>query len=393
MKILNIAVNGVYTDGFSYHENLLPKYHKKNGHEVWILTSEYEFNSEGEPQKTLGKMEYTDENGVKIKRLHIKHDKGIEAKLKRFEGFYPAIESIEPDVIFCHLFQFLDAIEVAKYIRLHPNVKLFVDSHADYSNSAHTWLSKHVLHGIIWRYCAHKLLKYAECFYGVLPARVDFLRERYNIPSKKTQLLKMGADDDLVEKNEESSIKNIVRKEYGIVDDDFLVVTGGKIDLWKRQTLLLMDAVNAINNKNLKLIVFGSVVDELKEEISARCSERVKYIGWIDSENTYPIFAASDLAVFPGRHSVFWEQVCGQGIPMIVKEWKGTTHVDVGGNVIFLKDDSVKEIKANLEKLANRTEEYCNMKRVAEEKAKKEFSYRELAKQSIKGVYANETEN
>ena len=29
MKIINIVLNGLYTDGFSYHENLLPKSQNK----------------------------------------------------------------------------------------------------------------------------------------------------------------------------------------------------------------------------------------------------------------------------------------------------------------------------------------------------------------------------
>lgn len=381
MRIVNIALNGVYSDGFSYHENLLPLYHSKNGHDVTILASEYEFNSEGLPQKTK-KTDYIDENGIHIIRLPIKRDKDISYRLKRFVGVYQQLERLNPDIIFCHLFQFIDVKEVIRYKRNHPQVKLFLDSHSDYSNSAKSWLSRNIQHKLLWRYFAQMALPYTERFYGVLPARVDFIKTLYGIPDEKVELLVMGADDELAQQASDAGRVSSVREKFGIREDDFLIVTGGKIDLWKRQTLLLMDAVNSLANPKIKLIVFGSVVDELKEELQKRCTEKVQYIGWLESKDSYPIFAAADLAVFPGRHSVFWEQVAGQGIPMVVKYWEGTDHVDQDGNVRFLYKDSTEEIAGVIEELSAKGESYISMKKTAQAKAYL-FSYRYLAEKSI----------
>ena len=88
MKIINIVLNGLYTDGFSYHENLLPKYHKINGNEVYIIASEYIFNSNGQPEKVLNQAHYIDNNGINIYRLPIRRNKNITYKLKRFIGLY-----------------------------------------------------------------------------------------------------------------------------------------------------------------------------------------------------------------------------------------------------------------------------------------------------------------
>lgn len=43
-----------------------------------------------------------------------------------------------------------------------------------------------------------------------------------------------------------------VRNKLGISKDDFLIVTGGKIDEWKTQTLLLMEAVHNIDRNDIK---------------------------------------------------------------------------------------------------------------------------------------------
>ena len=66
---------------------------------------------------------------------------------------------------------------------------------------------------------------------------------------------------------------------------------------------------------------------------------------------------------------------------MIVKYWDGTTHVDLGGNVKFLYEDSSSEIKKAIEYTLKSTN-YNFMKTIAE-KGKLQFSYSEIAKKSI----------
>ena len=285
-------------------------------------------------------------------RLDLKVGKDIYSKIKVYEGLLGELEKIKPDCIFVHGVQFVDIHTIVKYARQY-HVDIYVDNHCDFSNSATNWLSKYVLHGIIWKHFAKEILPYTKKFYGVLPARVDFLINMYGIPSNKVELLVMGADDDKVDQVLKGNSKERIRKKYNIGKDDFLVMFGGKIDAWKKQTLLLMEAIGKIENPKVKLIVFGSVTQELADNVKDLCiKNKVQYIGWVKAEESYEYFAAADLAIFPGRHSVFWEQVAGMGIPMVCKYWEGTTHVDCGGNVKFLYRDSVEEIKSTIENIA-----------------------------------------
>ena len=58
----------------------------------------------------------------------------------------------------------------------------------------------------------------------------------------------MGGDDEMVEKAKPPSIKNNIRKQYNIKSNDFLGITGGKIDIPKKQALLLMEAIKQIDD-------------------------------------------------------------------------------------------------------------------------------------------------
>ena len=384
MKVVHLCLGSFYPDHYSYQENLLPKFHKELGYDVEVIASTQSFDEHGKVCYLPNAGTYQNEYDIKVTRLCYKSENKIWKKLKRYQGTYAAIEKAAPDILFIHGGQFLDIDQVVKYLKKHPNLTVYVDNHADFSNSATNWFSKNVLHKIVWKHTEHQIEPYTKKFYGVLPVRVDFLKDIYGLPANKCELLVMGADDELVEKAKSSGARERIREKYGIRDTDFLIMTGGKIDQWKTQTLLLMQAVKNIKTDHLKLIVLGSVTQELIDKVKALADgTKVQYIGWVQSKDIYEYFEASDLVVFPGRHSVMWEQVVGQGVPMLVKDWPGTHHVDIGGNVRFLTKDSVAEIQGEIERLLENPEEYKKMKTVAEEKGMQVFSYRDIARRAI----------
>lgn len=384
MKVVHLCLGSFYPDNYSYQENLLPKFHKELGYEVEVIASTQSFDEHGKVCYLQNTGTYQNEYDIKVTRIPYKTESKIWKKLKRYQGCYEALKKADPDIIFVHGGQFLDIDQVVRYVKEKPNTVVYVDNHADFSNSATNWFSKNILHKIVWRHCEKEIEPFTKKFYGVLPVRVEFLENMYDLPSSKCELLVMGADDELVKDAVDAHSRESIRARYNIADDDFLVMTGGKIDQWKTQTLLLMQAVKNIQSGKVKLIVFGSVTQELEEKVKSLADGvKVQYVGWIQSKDSYNYFAAADLVVFPGRHSVFWEQVTGQGIPMLVKDWPGTHHVDLGGNVVFLKEDSVKEIQERIQQLVNNPDEYAHMKSVAQNEGMQMFSYKNIAARAL----------
>lgn len=384
MKVVHLCLGSFYPDNYSYQENLLPKFHKELGYEVEVIASTQSFDEHGKVCYLPNAGTYQNEYDIRVTRLPYKNENKIWKKLKRYQGTYEAIEKASPDILFIHGGQFLDIDQVVKYLKKHQNVTVYVDNHADFSNSATNWMSKNILHKIVWKHTEHQIEPYTKKFYGVLPVRVDFLKNIYGLPAEKCELLVMGADDELVEKAKNSGARERIREQYGINDNDFLIMTGGKIDQWKTQTLLLMQAVKNIKRDDVRLIVFGSVTQELMDQVKALADgTKVQYIGWIQASDSYDYFEAADLVVFPGRHSVMWEQVTGQGKPMLVKDWEGTHHVDLGGNVRFLTKDTVDEIQGEIDRLISNPEHYERMKAVAQEKGMQVFSYKDIAMRCI----------
>lgn len=385
MKVVHVCLSMGYTEGLNYQENIIIKYQAQAGHEVTLITTDHCFNG-GEWGLCQTESDYINPDGVHIIRLPFafRIPYKVNKHIGIFKGFKQILEELTPDIIFVHNVQFQDIRAVAAYKKKHPNVKFYVDNHSDFSNSARNWFTRNTLYRFWWKPCAKAVEKQVDIFYGVMPSRVDFLINIYGIAKEKTDLLVMGADDECIERAARPEVRKAFREKYHVKDNEFLIMTGGKIDAFKTQTLLLMQAVKEIANDKVKLLIFGSVEEQLKERLFALCDgDKIQYIGWAKGEQSYEFFASADLVVFPGRHSVYWEQVAAQGIPMLCKYWDGTTHVDIGGNVEFLMEDSVEVIKEKLLELLNNPDKYQEMKKVATSEKRNMFSYKQIAARSI----------
>ena len=178
MKILHCCLAAFYIDNYSYQENILPKFHKLQGHDVRILASTETYLD----NKKLGYTNsgvYLNENAIEVKRInYIKWlPFRVIKKLRIYVGVKEVLESFEPDIIFIHNTQFASILEIAEYCKKTKNVKVFADSHTDFVNSGKNWVSRNILHRIIYRYFTKRIEPYVIKFFGTLPSRNAFLKK------------------------------------------------------------------------------------------------------------------------------------------------------------------------------------------------------------------------
>jgi len=382
MRVLHCCLAAFYIDNFGYQENILPKVHKIQGHDVEILAS-----TETYIQNKLGYVKpksYINEYGIPVTRLayvtYLPHT--VVKKLRIYNGVFKKLEEFKPNIIFLHDVQFISIIDVVRYAKKNPNVKIYVDGHTDFGNSAKNWVSKNILHKIIYKWCAKKIEPFVSKFWGVTPLRVDFFKKVYGVDETKVDLLVLGVDDTEIDFAKKSGIRSKIRKSLGL-EDKFVIITGGKIDHRKKIDVLL-EAVNQLKNDTVHLILFGSITGEMKSKINKLInSPKINYLGWISPKEANDYFFASDLAFFPGTHSVLWEQSIGCGIPGVFRKWEGMQHVDIGGNCLFLEGDSRSEIQEIILKIIENKDLYNNLKKNSEEKGQEVFLYTEIAKRAI----------
>ena len=381
MKIVHICLSCFYVDGMGYQENILPKYHSESN-EVYIITSDFAFDSSGNVIKKE-KKEYQNEYGIPVKVLDKSNRYGPLSKYNDFDGLYESLCKINPDVIFCHGGQFVALKDVIRYCKKNPQVKLFIDQHGDYYNTPVNSFRKRLGQYLIYGYWMRKAQKYTQKFWGVTPWRCQYLSDVYAIKKEKIALLPMGGDDEKICFSQQKEISEKIRNGNDISDNDLLIVTGGKIDSEKRIDVL-MKAVAELDCDSIKLLVFGKANEKIKAQIESLADDKhIRYIGWVPADDVYNYFLAADLAVFPGTHSVLWEQACACGVPCVFRDWEGMNHVDVGGNAILLRKCDKEELKSVLMDLNLNKEKLQKMKTIAVDEAIPMFSYRRIAQMSI----------
>ena len=384
MKIVHIAANSPFNDGWGYQDNLLPKYQLKLGHSVTLLITDTTHSDGGivcTDQKSFVSVDGFDVIRFPYKQYALK----LLTKIFYKMDVYDTLVELQPDFIFSHGLlsrTFCDVIRYKKMRKKQGKPCVVVqDNHLDYNIGTKFATVKQKLLRAYYRAFNRRTQKHVSRVYGVTPWRKTYAEDYYRIQPDKTDVLIMGADDEKIDFSRREDIRAEIRNRFGIEDDQFLIVTGGKIDR-RKNILPLIEACQ--NMKNAKLIVFGSLAEEIKEEFdnAMKLGDNVSYIGWIPADRVYDYFFAADLVVFPGQHSVLWEQACASKIPCVFLRWEGMDHVNAGGNAAFLDDASVESMMDMIESLRF-TSRYQAMKQVALSEATDVFLYSEIAKKSI----------
>jgi glycosyltransferase involved in cell wall biosynthesis len=387
LKIVHIHI-GPYSEKWAYHENLLPKYHKKLGHEVTLITSALTLSETG--RIVIGSEEmFVNGEGVKVVRLP--HSRFLPVKLAYRLGLVNGLRKIlrteKPDLIYVHGAQRISNLELVRYLRecMKSRKKpiLLVDNHADEFNSARNWLSR-LIHKTLWRFVVKQLDRYATAFYAVNEACKNFLIRYYRLSPDRVEILPMGGDPDWFSPQN----RNLVRRMLGISDDDLVMITGGKIDANKK-TIELMEIVSKLPFDKVKLIVFGSIHESLRnrfDELLERNRERIKFVGWLSPRDMYDYFVAADLGVFPGTQSVVWNHAIFCGLPLVLKRWPGMADFTLGGKYspcILVND--ISELESVLYRIITDSELYAKMKKDASQ-VRGFFSYEYIAMKTLEKI-------
>lgn len=379
MKIVHIAPNSPYNDYWGYQDNLLPKYQRKLGHDVTVIITN-KMHKDGKIVE-IPPVVYELDDGVKIIRLKYKQYihpvvTGVFSDL----DVYDLLNDIQPDFIFYHGLVSYTIIGVIKYIKKNPKCKMVEDNHMDYNigNKTNT-LKEKVIRSWL-RFLNRKSIKYVSKVYGVTPWRKQYAEDYFKIPANKTDVLIMGADDEKMHIEKRRDLRKEVRDEYRIKPDDFLIVTGGKIDKNKKIDVL-MQACKELGN--VKLLIFGNVENDIHKKFEElKKSKNIIYIGWIKSDEVYKYFYAADLVFFPGQHSVLWEQACASKVPCVFEKWDGMEHVNNGGNSDFVYPVNADNVKEKIKELRY-TDKYYRMKQIAMTEKTDIYLYSRIAEKSL----------
>lgn len=338
MKVVHITLH--YLDGWGYQDNLLPLYQQRAGLSVTVLAD----NGHFPPSMAIQERRLILEKGADYMDGPV-HVRKFETALTSPDsalicsGLGPILKEEMPDLIFHHGLHLPTLLVACRHARKNPRCILMVDSHADPINASSHRLWRALYGRFALRLLVRTVGRRVDRFYGVTPLRCDYLVSEYCVPADKVRLLPLTGDDRGLAINAVS-----VRQSFGIPEDAFLVVTGGRMGPGKG-TDRLIQAWQRLHPvfPGLELLLFGSMEEPFP------LPEGVRIIGWCDREKTLSILSMADVAVWPFLHTTLVEDAIVCGTPVIVKDSGNVSHYKEEGFGLFLETASVDEITAALE--------------------------------------------
>lgn len=307
MKIAHLCLSCFYIDGYSYQENILSTLNKLDGHDVRIIASTETFID----NNTIGYLEpseYLNSDNVRVIRLaytkklpHI-----IARKVRHYEGLKHQLEKFKPDVVYFHGLASYDIFVVAKYKKENNNVKFILDSHEDQYNSGTNFFSKYILHRFFYKTILKVNRNHFDKVYCVSFESIDFVKSNYGLDNE-IELMPLGGY--VLNDNEYDNYRKIFREIYSISDSELVFFHSGKMDYLKR-TIELMESFRKVENSNYRLIIAGSVSDEISFDFNSllKNDSRINYIGWADSKKMMGLMSACDVYLQPGTQSSSMQQ-------------------------------------------------------------------------------------
>lgn len=399
MKIFMLC--DFYAPSLSYQENALAREYRRAGHEVMVATSTTEsvfdyVNDRYDPARPASR---DVAEGIHIARLPYRIN--LLNRVRLFARLDALLGEFRPDMIFVHDIMF-NLGDCVRHARRHAGVRLVLDCHADYSNSAKNRLSLLVLHRGLRKRVLMRALPHLDAIYPIVPASLRFLHEVYSVPLQRMTLLPLGSDQQLATALQREDAGAALRRQLGFGGDEVVFVSGGKIAPAKRIDTLIA-AFGSLPDPQLRLVIVGDAAAEDRDylarcRVAAAADARVRFTGWLDTEALHRHLAMADAAVFAASQSIVWQQAIGMGCPLILGEPRAgaggdqdATYLNRGDNIIFAPPgadgDAAAPLAAAMHRLAGDRALRAQMAQAAAKIGREFLDWRRIAEQTL-GTHA-----
>lgn len=357
-----------YSDGFAYHEQKIATAFVKMGYSVLLLCSTA-CRVSSDKVVRVKKSQYLVKEGYSVCRLpfitgaHVPHSV-VPIIL---DGMYKKIDEFQPDIIYHMGISSINLLSVFEYKKKHENTLLVVDNHASFQNSASNWLSRNILHKLIYRTIIDNNLSLVDQFFYVGNEEKRFMSELYGIPNNKMSFFPLT--DFCYDNNEYYAVRNEIRDKLNVASSDILICHSGKFTKEKK-TIELLRVMSEIcaTFQQVKFFLIGEVQDpSILEEYNQIKKEQRKglfFLGWKSSGELKRYLCGMDIYVQYCVSSTFQTALCCRCVA-ITNNNNGTYRQYE--NAPFLEFDTFEELKEQLLTLIIKKERILELKKLSNE--------------------------
>jgi glycosyltransferase involved in cell wall biosynthesis len=357
MKI--VIVSTFYSKGMGYTENCLPRAFAKMGHDVHVVTSNFNIYGNDDDyrenyQSFLGSADQgtgTFEcDGYTVHRLPSR----TIANYVQIIGLAGKIKSLNPDIVHSVAIASVQTYLLA-IIKPFSRFKLFTETHQHLS-VVKPFLRSNAFHpvkrSLYWltRTLPIKLTSlFVEKCYAVAPDCLDVAKDFFGVPQDKLELQSLGSDTSLFApaNNDAGKLERaLLRQKIGYAEDDLVCVYTGRFTEGKNP-LLLARAIDELSRSDRKW--HGLFVGEGGQREVILACQNTKIIPFMTHSQLSKVYAAADIAVWPRQESMSMLDASASGLPLVASDQMGESERVQGSGVSYKENDVKSLIQALLE--------------------------------------------
>ena len=364
-----------------YQENMLVREHVRLGHDVLVLTSTETYDDEG-MLTYIDPSTYIGSDGATVKRLP--YGGFLPSKLARKLRYHASVNEellkFAPDVIMFHGMCSFELYTVSRYIAKHPNVVLYADSHEDFNNSARTFLSRVLLYKLFYVPVIQLSLKYISKVLYITYETKLFCNNVYGIDDELLEFFPLGG---IVEKKDRYlSLRKDGRFEYLIDDNHTVFLQSGKFDA-KKKLIESLKAFSKVKNENITFLIAGVLPVEQDSTVQSLidADDRVKFLGWVNSEKLQQLLCMCDVYLQPGSQSATMQLALASRCAVVLDDVPSHRHMFCSNGALV---SSQKELDKVLFELSENLGAIPEMQDNSYKYAKKYLDYRNLAQRLLR---------
>lgn len=361
-RIVFLCLGSQFSPYMYYKDNYMIRAAVEAKHNVLVVTTNKMYIEGVESEVSEG---IDDSFGYTIVRKKNKNLglRILTEKIRYTSGLIDIICSFSPDLIFYNCPQIYNVNELGFLRKKIPNVKVIWDFSTWYGNSGKNFLSLNVLHKGIYRRWLKKNQIYVDKIYYTADDPHTFIRKVYKLDESKMELHDLPGE--VIEYEEKEKYRKIIEKEIGVSHEDILFIHTGKMNKIKK-TIELIRSFSKCEDRRFKLIIVGSLDEEIREEVMRLVSidNRIFYLGFKTGEELIQIVRGCDVYVQPGSTSQTLNDAVCSGCAIAYKTrnydnkligeygWRFDSMNDVDS--FFVERSKDKELEKNIVKFGNK---------------------------------------
>ena len=380
-----VHVEDFFHPDAGYQVNLLSKIQVDQGHEVVVVTSEFEKLPEyltvffGRDRLEEKDKIFEEKTGVKIMRIPL--IAYVSGRSIYDHKIFKIIDNLKPSVLFVHGEDTMIGIQ---YIirSLWQKYPMILDCHMLEMASENRF--KGLFRFFLKRFITPIIIKKKIPLVRVVDS--DYVEKCLGLPLSKTILLSFGTDVSWYSPN--AIAKKQFREEHGIDENDYVVLYAGKIDEYKGGKFLadsIHEKFESIKGRNMTFVIIGSGVGEYGANVDAKLKESENRILRFPTQAYLDLaifYQAADVAIFAKQCSLSFFDVQSCGLPVIFEENEINNQRIVGKNAITFEPGNLVDFRRKIVQFGQQSKkEFEVSKKDSRDFVLKEYNYLPIAHQ------------